>query len=136
MNYKKRYKNCCKFIVTQSTSETWPQKMNQKPRGTREQLCYLLLTKMIKQTYDVTYKVVHSVGSGINRRIRVTISSKIRCNHMIAMLGQEIDLVPPGIPCFWEAMKQQNQWTCPFLCHVYPYPVGFDSLVLHFTHHV
>ena len=28
-------------------------------------------------------------------------------------------------------MKKKHQWSCPLLCYMYPYPIGFDPLVIH-----
>jgi hypothetical protein len=56
---------------------------------------YLLFTKMVKKAYEVTNKMYYSVGVGAERGVRVTTASQVRCNDMIAMVGQKGNLVAP-----------------------------------------
>ena len=50
---------------------------------------------MVKKAYEVTNKMYYSVGVGAERGVRVTTASQVRCNDMIAMVGQKGNLVAP-----------------------------------------
>lgn len=91
--------------------------------------------KMIEKTDEITNYVKSCVRRGSNGRISISKSSQIRCKNTVAMVGQEVNLMAPGIPDFREAMKKQDERSSSLFNYVHPYPICSDPVVIHIHHH-
>src|SRR6266702_1068271 len=87
-----------------------------------------LLPKTFNQPHDITKKCRDIVP--LARFISFVIATKIRSNNSIAMLGQEWDLVAPGIPEFGETMQQHDQWPLALFHIMQANTIGDNILML------
>src|SRR3990167_5467724 len=90
-----------------------------------------IIAERIYEADDILADFDLIVGLDLARLVGLAITTHVRRDHMIAGLGDRIELVAPGIPGFRKAMQKQDKRTFPGFCNIEFDPVCSDPALLH-----